>query len=453
MPLLGTRGAASAKAFGLTAGGASYYPYVGGTIAFLGTSQTYLLQTTCLAVDTDGTFYIGGATVINSSTYYMSVWKYSKNGVALPFVYSNSSSFSYVKTIGVDSSYVYVVTNDGTIKILNKSNLSEVSSGRVAALTSGPEISSGTNLVQTSGSNLFFLNIDAAWGKVPTNFAGTPVQYYLTDSSGTYPYVRGHNVNVKNGKVYMACTVGSSYNLFFQIDIATNTVSNMFSGANFLGTYDYAGSGSVNTVSVTGDSNYLWVGVSSYAVYGKGFLLYKFNRSATPSASLIWAKEYYYGYLSASYMCMDTDSSGNAYMATAYNTYVQVIKIDPNGNHLWTRRITNNTPSTGFGYPLQMQVTDSYVLVTTYNEYGNFGIFFVKLEPLSGIPLQTVTLNGYSVVVTAPSVTVNNTTLTILNLGGFYAASQNSSYLSPTALTLSSNFYYNSNPVTPLAAV
>lgn len=453
MPLLGTRGAASARGFGFTGGAAGPNPFVAGTITY-NNNPSFDPTFIASAIDTDGTLYFAGMQQVFGS-YKPCVWKYSSGGVVQSIKYDINLTGSF-RSLAVSGDYLYLMFSNQHILVLNKSNLT-ISGTPVKTNANYSENFQGYGASVVSGSNLIIPLLDGTYGFIPTSLTGTITYKYIYSPTVYSLYSRSLICQQNAGKIYIPAYTQPPlyYNVFYALDIATGTIGPMFTGTYYLAFNNYDGSGTYSTrISCIGNSTRFYIAAAE--TYSQGISIYCLDTSipAGYSTGKVWYYQYQLGITNTgSYgPASALDSSGNLYVSYSQSTSIYLLKINSSGNVVWARSFQFSYPSITIGGPTQLYVSSSYVIVSVASSI--IGVMIVRVEPLTGIPAQTKTYAGYNVVVSSVAVTRVDATGSLGAFSDFTAGSGTNSFSSATTtFSLVDNSYIGTSSVTSLTAV
>jgi hypothetical protein len=383
MPLLGTRGAASARGFGMF-GGAPLAYWIGLAYGSATNDQGFAVATDSLS----NMYAVGFSTASPQSGQII---KYTNAGVVSWQKYSDRALGLGFKAATVDASgNLYVGANAYIVKLNSSGTLQEqktlaLSSTDVVfgkfAVDSSNNIYAAGYLFRTE-PDIFVAKFDsslvAQWARILSN---TPSQDFAEgvaiDSSGNV-YIGGYGA-VSGTDSFLIAKYDSSGTIQWQ---------RSFSVGSSL--YGYG-------LAVDSGSNVYCVGSKGYVV--------KYDTSGT----LQWQRVLTVG-LDCVFYAACTDASNNVY-ATGYlfrsggSTYdVIVVKYDSSGTLQWQRYLSSYTSTflQEYGRSITIDAAGAINLVGSTNKSGSNDFLVLKL-PADGSKTGTYTVAGYSFTYAAAS--------------------------------------------------
>lgn len=355
MPLIGSRGAASANGFGFGAVASPYWYGAAGAQTSEGVRS--------IVTDGDGNMYIAGSYTYDSTYGYSRCYieKYSKAGVLLwgKFYNVDSATTFGNPCITLDNpaspSFIYMLAGNGSSNFSAVIKIS-VSNGSV----SWARRFSGSNSwnwagIAVSGSNVY---------AVGEHYSVTYVVLYNTSGTlvGTQNYtinnrnetVRAHGcAAAPNGDLYVFGSYGSQeYAYWLRITSSLSTPTWQFANTSFNGTRDTR-----NGLCSDSSGNLYW-GTTYATGEGNKFRAGKLNSSGTQLWNRALNPSYVSQQISSNFASITVDSSGNVYFGAQSNFGSSsnkpfVTKFDSNGSTLFNREMLVLKVSTG-------QTTSSY---------------------------------------------------------------------------------------------
>ncbi len=330
MPLLGTRGAASARGFGLFGGRASIgAPYWLGTLGGSGTDTGY-----SVAVDTEGNVYLCGRANSGAQFGYQ-LAKYSAAGVIqwqrkLGGTGSNSDDQGVSIAVDAQSNcYVTGFSSNGDNYDVVTAKYNTSGTLQWQRQLSG-SVDLGRGIAVNASGDVYVCG--------HSNAAGTTrIQLVKYDTSGTIQWQR---------------RLGTSSNQCFWQGVSLDSSGNVY---------------------IVGRM------VTSY------FEIAKYNSSGV----FQWQREFGQG--AETGRAIAVDSAGNSYVCGRSDTpgvaYIQIAKYNTSGTIQWQRRLgTGNGGEDGFGISVD---SDSNVYVTGQTFFNsNTDVFIAKYDSSGGIQWQ-----------------------------------------------------------------
>ena len=381
MPLIGTRGAASSRGFGLLSVANIGGPY------WIGRLDDAVFSR--VAVDSDGNLYM--AITRNATTIPVVIVKYNPFGVLQWQQSWSDGVFNHeVRYIGVDKNRnIYVIA---TIPAVYEALILKLDS---------------------SGNILLNKRLDSSY-----NF--DPQGGYLNETTGDL-YVVGGGAGSGLLNKYNSSLVGQFTRALSDVNVVTYAVTIDGSGNIFVGSFN---NGSFNICKYNSSATLLWqkeiysatsgplavrglTADSSGNVYATGYfyngsLYAALTAKLDTSGNLLWQTRLL-GFFDGSNLSTALDSNGNLYTAGYSNTNnSQLAKYDSNGNLQWQREIVISGVQ---NYALDLKIDRSNNLYV-----GMTNKFFAKLPP-DGSLTGTYSVGGVSVTYQASTLTANFTGL------------------------------------------
>lgn len=396
MPLLGTRGAASARGFGMF-GGAGLPSYL---------ATLYNGSGASVAADASGnTFSYGNQNSPSNSTFA----KYSSAGVLQWKKELNLTSGSGFNRIATDSSgnvisaiptgsqiKVVEVASDGGSIVWQKyvsgwpsgcSGVSTQYAGVATDTSNNVYVASPVYQACEYTLSVFKLNSSGTmqWArKLSNNLRGDEVVGVASDSSGNVYAVCGVSVSYYNGYLVKYDTNGT---LQWQRTVSTG------SGSTYL-----------RDVAVDSSGNVYVTGVTNYGGATLRMFVAKYNSSGTN----LWARELYSGSAPVYGYGLAIDSSGNVYVCGyyLYDYIMCMAKWNSSGVIQWQRQLSGASSRKSYGYDVSVDAggMPTFIGYSTNSSNSDRKYLMAKV-PADGSKTGTYTLSGNSFVYSATSFT------------------------------------------------
>jgi uncharacterized delta-60 repeat protein len=408
MPLLGTRGAASASGFGFLAKTGIGGPYWIGTLGDVGADFGY-----AIAVDSSGNVYVTGQ--INSQG--------AGSADVLITKYDTSGTIQWQRILGGggnDYGYGIAVDSSGNVYVTGRTN-SQGAGGFDVLITKydtsgtiqwqrrlgGSSSDYGQGIAVDSSGNVYVTGYTAS----PSGGVQNDVLIAKYDTSGTIQWQRTLG-DVDSDEGY-GIAVDSSGNVYVA-GIATSAINVLIAKYNTSGTIQWqrrlgAGSDYGRGIAVDSSGNVYVTGqINSQGAGGTDVLITKYNTSGT----IQWQRTLG-GSISDVGLGIAVDSSGNVYVTGWTNsqgaggTDVLITKYDTSGTIQWQRRLGGSSNDYGQGIAVD---SSGNVYVTGYTGSG-FDVLITKL-PGDGSKTGTYTVGGVSFTYAASTLTAATSTLT-----------------------------------------
>jgi uncharacterized delta-60 repeat protein len=421
MPLLGTRGAASARGFGFTALTGIGGPYWIGVLTGATTDQGY-----GITVDSSGNVYATGRTDSQSAgSYDVLITKYNNSGVIQWQRILGGASADVGRGIAVDSSgNVYITGDYGSGALIAKyDNNGTIQWQR--ALTGDIH---GMGIAVDSSSNVYIVGYTTTQGSGGNDFV---IAKYNTSGTIQWQRVLGDiNSDVGNG-----IAVDSSGNVYV---VGNTTTTN---GGVQIAKYDTNGTiqWQRQLKSSSNDAGYSIAVDSSGNVYitgntssGVDILIAKYNTSG----AIQW-QQVLGGASNDVGFAIAVDSSGNVYI-TGYTSsqsggsynYVPIAKYNNSGTIQWQRYI-NGASTSSLGQSISVDISGN-VYITGYTAAPSGGVnndVLIAKLPSDGSKTGTYSVGGGSFTYAASTLTAAASSLSS------YGSSLTSSTSTLTAIT------------------
>ena len=325
------------------------------------------------AFDSEGNIYVCGRSVISGGMTDGFVYKLSNNGQLLKSVHLDDPNRGIAfSAIVIDSSDdVYVYAGYGTIVKYN-SNLDlqyykKNNWGNGTQFDEGDSISNGNSMTisgttltvagrQSGGTLGLYATFETTTGIIQT-------KYYAYLNSGTVAYQGG---GIVNGQIYLCgYDINPSYtngNAYWVVSI--NGVAN---------TYRFYQSGTSGAARcIVRDPNgsiYIGGNMGGYPMITK---VASYNETNTNQGTAWWRRGNNPG---PAYTDLALDSEGNVYGVTgSYNgASGWLIKIDPNGNVIWSRQFNSNDSIN----KITIDGNNSIWLTINRNQFNNPGVSII----------------------------------------------------------------------------
>lgn len=405
MPLLGTRGVASARGFGFFGGRASIgAPYWIGTLGGVATDTGY-----SVAVDTEGNVYLCGRANSGAQFGYQ-LAKYSAAGVIqwqrkLGGTGSNSNEQGL--SIAVDAqSNVYVTgfsfNGDDNDVVTAKYNTSGTLQWQRQLQSSGAVTDQGRGIAVTSAGDVYVCGNTNAGGPfvlilAKYNTSGTIQWQRSLGLTGSSVIGRGVSLD-SSGNVYV---VGDRNQQYFEI--AKYNPSGTLQWQIEFGNGQQVG----YAVAVDASGNSYVCGLTEQPG-ARYFQIAKFNTSGT----IQWQRNLGTGNSGDIGYGISVDSSNNVYITGqtfSANEDVLLAKYNTSGTIQWQRTIS--TTGTDIGYGVANDISDNLYLCAQTNTSGTVDFLFAKL-PGNGSRTGTYTVGGRSFTYASASLADSSTSLT-----------------------------------------
>ena len=407
MPLFCTRGAASARGFGMFASlGGGYW------IGLLGDGVEDDFGHS-IAVDSSGNVYVCGYTQVSGTSDFQ-IAKYNTSGTIQWQRSLNGGSSDAGESIAVDSS--------GNVYVCGRSNSFDGSQDIQIAKydTSGTiqwqrrlrslETDFGYSVAVDSSGNVYVCGYSDISSPGASDF-----QIAKYDTSGTIQWQRrlgggtsieeGHSIAVdSSGNVYV-CGYSNSTIGQYAFQIAKYDTSGTIQWQRSLGSGVSNDFGFSIAVDLSGN---VYVCGRSNASGTNNFQIAKYNTSGT----IQWQRSLDGGSNDAG-ESIAVDSSGNVYVCGRSNPSgvmkFQIAKYDTSGTIQWQRRLGGG--GSDFGYSIAVDSSGNVYVCGYSNATGSNNFLFAKL-PGDGSKTGTYTVGGYSFTYASSSLTDAVSTLT-----------------------------------------
>jgi len=399
MPLLGTRGAASARGFGFTALTGIGGPYWIGTLG----DGNYLQYGYGVTVDTSGNMYFTGSSGSYNGNDAQNAWfvaKYNTSGVRQWQKYLGQLP-NYIESfaITVDAAgNVYPVgymTNNRTVVKLNPSGVVQWS--RSISFTNGGSGRAYAVAVDSS-SNVYLSGygpntIGTQTGAGINKFDNTPTLQWFTTYYPNLDTALGTGVAVdSSGNIYMSVYIDADPNYGIVVKLNSSGALQWDKTIN-TGGYDRA-----NAISLDSSNNVYVAGRINGLSSSGACALFKFNSSGT----LQWQRKIGSN-ATMSYKGVAVDSSGNIYAAgDAPGSQTIITKYNSSGVIQWQRNISAGANNVGVN-AISVDISGN-IYISGYANIPVRSFFFAKL-PSDGSKTGTYNVGGVSFTYAASSYT------------------------------------------------
>jgi uncharacterized delta-60 repeat protein len=417
MPLLGTRGAASASGFGFTALTGIGGPYWIGTLGGAANDQG-----NGIAVDSSGNVYVTGYTSSQGS---------GGNDVLIA-KYNNSGTIQWQRTLGgIDSDYGTSIAVDSSGNVYIGGYTRSQSAGGFDVLITkyntsgtiqwqrtlgGSAFDYGTSIAVDSSGNVYV----AGYAYSPSGGAQPDVLITKYDTSGTIQWQRtlggsgydfGYGIAVdSSGNVYITGYTDSQGSGGADVLIAKYNTSGTIQWQRTLG-----GANTDVGVDIAVDSSgnsYITGYTASQGSGNNDVLITKYDTSGTIQwQRILGGSDLEQGYSIA------VDSSGNSYI-TGYTASqgaggadVLIAKYNTSGTIQWQRTLGGANTDAGYGIAVDSSGSIFITGSTTSAGAGSSDLLITKL-PGDGSKTGTYTVGGSSITYAASTLTAATSTLT-----------------------------------------